>query len=130
MNKKILKSIRTAAAKIPVTYVKGTGYEIREIKDLRGKEVKNTQFFTGTNPENGILIETAPETIIIKNTVLYKVNHYRRLKKAFEANGKDGVKQYLRWVDQNNKLLNSEYEVKMITKFMTEKIKAQITEIL
>lgn len=111
MNKKTLIKIRELSAKIPVTYVKGMKEQLQVIQDLRGKELKNSQFF-----EVGqIHVETAPEIIKVKNETLYKVNHYRRMKKAYQLGGVPAMQKYIRWVGENNRKLNTEYETKLVT---------------
>lgn len=129
MNKKVLNKLRDIAKKLPLTYVKGKKYMLHDIKDIRGKEIKNSQFFeTTTNIED--LISEAPEYITIKKDTLYKVNHYRRIKKAFQEKGKEGVHEYFRWVDQNNKRLNSEYETKLVTEVVSTILKERINEFM
>ena len=43
MNKKVLNKLRDIAKKLPLTYVKGKKYMLHDIKDIRGKEIKNSQ---------------------------------------------------------------------------------------
>lgn len=128
MNKQILKKLRDIANRLPLTYEKGNKYTKGEIKDLRGKEIKNTQFF---QPGEGlIMMETKPIPIIKKNQTLYPVNHYRRLKKAYEKDGANGVKEYYKWVDQNNKKLNAEFETKLVTDVVANITKERIKEFM
>lgn len=129
MNKKVLQKLRDIAARLPLSYVKGKKYMLHNIKDMRAKEIKNSQFFSSeTSIEN--LISEAPEYITIKKDTLYKVNHYRRIKKAFQERGKEGVHEYFRWVDQNNKRLNSEYETKLVTEVVATILKEKINEFM
>ncbi len=104
MNKKVLNKLRDIAARLPLTYVKGKKYMLHDIKDIRGKEIKNSQFFeTTTNIEN--LISEAPEYITIKKDTLYKVNHYRRIKKSIP--GKRKKEEYMNISDGLTKITNA-----------------------
>lgn len=112
MKKKYYKALENIAKKLPASYEKGKVYTKQEIKDLRGKEAKNSTVFDAPT----LMVEREPEYIIVKNVKLYKVNHYRRLKRAYQTHGIPGINNYFRWVDQNNKKLNAEYEMLLATR--------------
>lgn len=125
MKKQLTKEIRTLAAKLPDSYVEGTKYQQKEIKDLRQREVKNSMF--GGSIEQ--TISTENETIIVKGSTLYKVNHERRIKRSYQREGIKGIKEYIKWVDSNNKLLNAKYKNAIVLNLVNEKVKASISEI-
>jgi hypothetical protein len=125
MKKKLTKEIRTLAAKLPDSYVEGVKYRTQEIQDLRQREVKNSMF--GQSIEQSISKEN--ETIIVKGTTLFKVNHERRIKRAYLRDGIPGIKAYIKWVDANNKLLNAKYRNSIVLNLVNEKLKASISEI-
>jgi hypothetical protein len=125
MKKQLTKEIRTLAAKLPDSYVEGVKYRTQEIQDLRQREVKNSMF--GQSIEQSISKEN--ETIIVKGTTLFKVNHERRIKRAYLRDGIPGIKSYIKWVDANNKLLNAKYRNSIVLNLVNEKVKASISEI-
>lgn len=125
MKKQLTKEIRTLSAKLPDSYVEGTKYQQKEIKDLRQREVKNSMFGSAIEQT----ISTENETIIVKGSTLYKVNHERRIKRAYIREGIKGIKEYIKWVDSNNKLLNAKYQNAIVLNLVNEKVKASISEI-
>lgn len=125
MKKQLTKEITTLAAKLPTSYVEGTKYQQKEVKDIKGRESKNNMF--GQTIEQSITSEN--ETITVKGTTLYKVNHSRRIKRAYQREGIEGIKAYIRWVDKNNKLLNAKFRNGIVLNLVNEKVKASISEI-
>ena len=125
MKKQLTKEIKALAAKLPDSYVDGTKYRTQEIKDLRSREVKNSMF--GQTIEQSISTEN--ETFIVKGTTLYKVNHERRIKRAYQRENIKGIKDYIKWVDSNNKLLNAKYKNTIVLNLVNERVKASISEI-
>ena len=125
MKKELVKEIRNIAKKLPLSYVEGQKYSKKEIIDLRERESKNSMF--GQSVEQSISKES--EYIMVKGEALFKVNHERRLKRAYERNGTQGIKDYYKWVDSNNKRLNAKYEQKIVMHLVDAKLKASISEI-
>ena len=81
----------------------------------------------GQSVEQSISKES--EYVIVKGEALFKVNHERRLKRAYERDGVQGIKNYYKWVDSNNKRLNAKYEQKIVMHLVDAKLKASISEI-
>jgi hypothetical protein len=125
MKKNIVKEIRKIAKKLPLSYIEGQKYSKKEIIDLRERESKNSMF--GQTIEQSISKES--EYVIVKGETLFKVNHERRLKRAYEREGVQGIKDYYKWVDSNNKRLNAKYEQKIVMHLVDAKLKASISEI-
>ena len=125
MKKELVKEIRNIAKKLPLSYVEGQKYSKKEIIDLRERESKNSMF--GQSVEQSISKES--EYVIVKGEALFKVNHERRLKRAYERDGVQGIKNYYKWVDSNNKRLNAKYEQKIVMHLVDAKLKASISEI-
>ncbi len=125
MKKELVKEIRNIAKKLPLSYVEGQKYSKKEIIDLRERESKNSMF--GQSVEQSISKES--EYIIVKGETLFPVNHERRLKRAYEREGLQGIKNYYKWVDSNNKRLNAKYEQKIVMHLVDAKLKASISEI-
>ena len=125
MKKELVKEIRNIAKKLPLSYVEGQKYSKKEIIDLRERESKNSMF--GQSVEQSISKES--EYIIVKGETLFPVNHERRLKRAYEREGVQGIKNYYKWVDINNKRLNAKYEQKIVMHLVDAKLKASISEI-
>ena len=125
MKKELVKEIRNIAKKLPLSYVEGQKYSKKEIIDLRERESKNSMF--GQSVEHSISKES--EFIIVKGETLFPVNHERRLKRAYERNGTQGIKDYYKWVDSNNKRLNAKFEQKIVMHLVDAKLKASISEI-
>jgi len=129
MKKEILKEIKTLAAKLPISYDEGKKYFVKEIKDLRQKEIRNETINTDGNFKP-LMSSDETEKVIVKGETLYKINHYRRLKKAYESDGIPGIKKYIKWVSQNNQYLNNKYRNQMVINLVDAKVKASITEFL
>ena len=125
MKKELVKEIRNIAKKLPLSYIEGQKYSKKEIVDLRERESKNNMF--GQTVEQSISKES--EYVIVKGEALFKVNHERRLKRAYEREGVQGIKNYYKWVDSNNKRLNAKYEQKIVMHLVDAKLKASISEI-
>jgi len=125
MKKELVKEIRNIAKKLPLSYIEGQKYSKKEIIDLRERESKNNMF--GQSVEQSISKES--EYIIVKGETLFPVNHERRLKRAYEREGVQGIKNYYKWVDSNNKRLNAKYEQKIVMHLVDAKLKASISEI-
>ena len=125
MKKELVKEIRNIAKKLPLSYIEGQKYSKKEIIDLRERESKNSMF--GQSVEQSISKES--EYVIVKGEALFKVNHERRLKRAYERDGVQGIKNYYKWVDSNNKRLNAKYEQKIVMHLVDAKLKASISEI-
>lgn len=125
MKKELVKEIRNIAKKLPLSYVEGQKYSKKEIIDLRERESKNSMF--GQSVEQSISKES--EYIIVKGETLFPINHERRLKRAYEREGVQGIKNYYKWVDSNNKRLNAKYEQKIVMHLVDAKLKASISEI-
>lgn len=125
MKKDLVKEIRNIAKKLPLSYIEGQKYSKKEIIDLRERESKNSMF--GQSVEQSISKES--EYIIVKGETLFPVNHERRLKRAYEREGLQGIKNYYKWVDSNNKRLNAKYEQKIVMHLVDAKLKASISEI-
>ena len=125
MKKELLKEIRNIAKKLPLSYIEGQKYSKKEIIDLRERESKNSMF--GQSVEQSISKES--EYIIVKGETLFPVNHERRLNRAYEREGVQGIKNYYKWVDSNNKRLNAKYEQKIVMHLVDAKLKASISEI-
>jgi len=125
MKKNIVIEIRKIAKKLPLSYIEGQKYSKKEIIDLRERESKNNMF--GQTVEQSISKES--EYVIVKGEALFKVNHERRLKRAYEREGVQGIKDYYKWVDSNNKRLNAKYEQKLVMHLVDAKLKASISEI-
>lgn len=125
MKKELVKEIRNIAKKLPISYIEGQKYSKKEIVDLRERESKNNMF--GQTVEQSISKES--EFIIVKGETLFPVNHERRLKRAYEREGVQGIKNYYKWVDSNNKRLNAKYDQQIIMHLVDAKLKASISEI-
>lgn len=125
MKKELVKEIRNIAKKLPISYIEGQKYSKKEIVDLRERESKNNMF--GQTVEQSISKES--EFIIVKGDTLFPVNHERRLKRAYEREGVQGIKNYYKWVDSNNKRLNAKYDQQIIMHLVDAKLKASISEI-
>lgn len=125
MKKELVKEIRNIAKKLPLSYIEVQKYSKKEIIDLRERESKNSMF--GQSVEQSISKES--EYIIVKGEALFPVNHERRLKRAYEREGVQGIKNYYKWVDSNNKRLNAKYEQKIVMHLVDAKLKASISEI-
>jgi hypothetical protein len=125
MKKNLVIEIRKIAKKLPLSYIEGQKYSKKEIIDLRERESKNNMF--GQSVEQSISKES--EFIIVKGETLFPVNHERRLKRAYEREGVQGIKDYYKWVDSNNKRLNAKYEQKIVMHLVDAKLKASISEI-
>lgn len=125
MKKELVKEIRKLAAKLPLSYIEVQKYSKHEIKDLKEREAKNNTF--GQTIEQSI--SQAPEYIMVKGESLMRVNHENRLKRAYQRNGVQGIRDYYKWVDSNNKRLNAKYETKLVMQLVDAKLKASISEI-
>ena len=49
---------------------------------------------SGTNTVEGCLVDPKRD-YVMKAPVYYEINHYKRMKKAFKKNGRDGIVRYL-----------------------------------
>jgi hypothetical protein len=96
---KVLKMIANA---MPKSVYMGKKIIKQHVHDLTAKEIKNTMF--QTEPQN--LISTEGTDIMRKVDAYYFTNHERRLRKAYESEGRKGVIKYIRSVDTTNKAVN------------------------
>jgi len=80
------KRLRAIAGMLPPM-----SYETRETQSIKGEDL----LLSGHKEVEGKPIEAERE-YFMRVPVYNEANHYRRLKRAFQANGREGVKAYLR----------------------------------
>lgn len=77
MKKQDVKRLKEIAARLPVVY-----------------EQTVSGYTTWADPENGL--GESPK--IVPNVVNHPINHVRRMRKAYESRGMDGVRDYLDFI--------------------------------
>lgn len=98
--------------------------EYRNIKpfDNTANEIKNA-----THGEAPIIVRESRKRIKVYDEVYVKVNHKKKLKKAFIKSGWSGVMKYVKWVKDNNENIvnTAAIELSMVTisEIMKHKIK-------
>ena len=65
-----------------------------------------------------------------KSEAYFYANNKRRLKTAYKNKGKKGVLEYIKWVNDNNKAVNSTHETTKAMGVISEVLKAKIEPIL
>lgn len=91
---------------IPDTYLESKSYYVDYLEDNFDNEIMNN------NHGQGFEI-VKRETAVFSKKVYHKVNHFKRLKKAFKKNGVKGIEDYINWVGYNNKKMNAEHQMKL-----------------
>lgn len=102
MKKKTVKALSRLAQILPPAYLvrdHTEGVTLRDIYEIREKEGEDTDDL----PDPSVL-EYGYDTIYrVKSEGLDKINHLRRLKKAWKDEGTKGVQTYILWVDQHTR---------------------------
>ena len=127
ITKQVNKFIKELSQKIPKSYYEGTGHLKKEVFDNRLRQAK---FSAMEGQELQIINDEGNEIVLVKDTVLFQINHLRRLKKAYKATGYDGVQAYIKWVNSNNKMINEKYGMKYSMFIISEVMNRQISTFL
>jgi len=109
--KDVKKILRHYAANLPVSVYKGSEkimVPLSELEQSQANEAKNRDGMYG-----GPKIVSEGQDIMMEQDRYYPVNHFRRMKKAFLAEGWPGVIKYRNWVSKNNEAINSEDDMKV-----------------
>lgn len=108
LTKKVKKELRRIAKSLPDTY--DIAYKYRYLSDP-----KTIGSFMPT-PFNIVPIIQDPvimndDRLTMKETakVFVKINHKKRLAKAYLEEGLPGIEKYKKWVNKNNKWLNKKF---------------------
>lgn len=104
---------------LPDTYQKGKAKFVDFITDTQDHEIMN-------NTHGQELTIVKREKALFTKTVFVKVNHYKKLKKAFKKDGIKGVEDYIKWVMYNNRKLNAEHKMKLTMLTANEILKHKI----
>ncbi|MFZ1786691.1 MAG: hypothetical protein WAT92_00205 [Saprospiraceae bacterium] len=124
--KQSLKPLEAIASLLPKTVYIGKKIHKQEVHDLREKEIKNTMF-----PELGVsLISGENKGILRKSEAYFFANHKRRLRDVYKSKGKKGVLEYIKWVNENNKSINSAHETTKTMTVVSEIVKEKIKPFL
>lgn len=100
------KALKAIADNLPKTVYIAKKIVSQEIQDLREREIKNSMF-----PEVGQSVFSSENTQIFRKTENYfYANHKRRLREAYNKEGKSGVLKYISWVNENNKAVNNAHQ--------------------
>lgn len=107
----VKKTLKFYAANLPLSVYKGAEkllVPITELEDLKQKQIKNGDGMRG-GPQ---IVSEAPD-VMMEQDRYYPVNHFRRMKKAYLAEGWPGVAKYRNWVSKNNDNINAEDDMKI-----------------
>lgn len=115
-DRKVLKEI---AKNLPDTYYK---YNQKFI----GNAISNDHNRIMNNTHGQGLEIVRHEKVMYQRKAMKKINHLKRLKKAFLKGGWQGVVDYFDWVNANNKRINQEYKMTVEMKTIEEILKAKI----
>lgn len=106
MKKRQLKAIRTLCKILPESYTEVSegqykfGYEMLR-EDIPIPEMFQKHF----DPDR---------MYPVRVNKLVKINHYRKIKKAYKSNGQQGIMDYMKWLDAHNAQLANKYQFKKI----------------
>lgn len=107
VTKQVRKIIRQYASMLPESAYKGSEKFFQEVEDLSAREMINN-----AHGQELTILSGVKDKVLMETDRYYPVNHFRRLKKAYEAEGWPGVYRYAQKVDKDNKRLNAEDDVK------------------
>ncbi len=111
MNKKpnIDKLLQQIAAKLPATFTIYDSFGIRELPN-RQLAHERAKFSVLSQESIPVTITDNRQFIKVPKQRLWPVNHVRRLRKAYADNKEVGVKKYIDWVREQNKLITNTAE--------------------
>jgi hypothetical protein len=128
MDKIPIKFLKELASKMPKSYSEAYYLKAKIHYDNRGNEFKNSfDLIPQCSPQ---IVSDRKEIYYEKDQKLFPINHFRRLKKAYQFDGYEGVKKYMAWVDSNNKYLNEKYKLKLVFHVAKTVISNKINHIL
>ena len=102
MKKKKVKALAKLANLLPATYIirdHSEGATLGELYRLREEEGKPTDDLPSAE-ESKYGYDTMMR---VTSQAFDRINHLRRLKKAYKENGTQGIKDYVLWVDAHNR---------------------------
>lgn len=106
MKKSRSKALKKLAELLPDAYYNRDHTETGTLAEIyRFRDENNLSFDLPTLTE-----ENADQITSIKSPNLEKINHHKRLKKAYTEKGTEGVQQYLVWLDGHNKRFAKRYK--------------------
>lgn len=112
ITKKDLASLKVLAKKLPVTYDLADQTVVKTIQNEMTQRVKNSFEVLPSHSNPTIVSEVI--RVELTDQRLWPVNHLRRMKKAFLEGGVSGVDKYIKWVGENNRILNEYVARKMV----------------
>lgn len=127
--KSVQKELNALADLLPKTAYEMSYAKREQIVDLTKNEIKRGGFSDiGVIDQRGPMVTTeALEFLETKDTTHKYHNNSRMLKKAWKSNGKEGIRLVVKYIDTNNKNINSEHRTKTVMKvadtIIREKIK-------
>lgn len=109
MKKAHARASKKLSQKLPRSLDVVKFYELKKGSELTHKEVKGA--------EGSVDSEAIYKAY---KTKFVEIDHYSRIKKAYARNGAQGVIDYIKWVDQNNKRLNELYSNAKLSRVASE----------
>lgn len=101
MKKKHCREIKLLAEKLPPSFQKVVITKGTMIKDLPKEERDSLAERDGVSP-------LGSNVYLQKGIDYIQINHYKRMKKAYARNKEQGLMDYIKWVNANNKRINQE----------------------
>lgn len=112
---KVLKQI---AKKLPATW---TTYDSFGLQILPNRKINHFRASFDIVPDiNPTILNDGLNIAKVPKQRMFPVKHIRRLRKAYINNGNAGVREYVKWVGENNTMLNEADKTEMIMKLNTQ----------
>lgn len=112
---KVLKQI---AKKLPATW---TTYDSFGLEILPNRKINHFRASFDIVPNSDIKIMNDGLNIAkVPKQRMFPVKHIRRLRKAYKEKGSPGVKEYVKWVGENNTMLNEADKTELLMKLNTQ----------
>ena len=106
----IRKELKNIAEKLPKSITVSKQQYYKEIEDLTHREAKNN-FDLLQGQEFQVLSERT-QLVKMQRDYHVPINHYKKLTQAYRKGGVEAVREYIKWVNKNNKTINSKYSLK------------------
>lgn len=126
--KQIMNFLKKLEAKLPISMYEAAYIQQKVEHNNTGHEFKHSFEIVPTC--NPVIVSDETRIYTENADALRKINHGRRLRKAFIDNGYQGVRDYMKWVDQNNDMLNKKYGMKVMMELTNKLIQINVQTIL
>lgn len=107
MKSKDKRYLMLLASNLPYCYAIRSHTESLTLSDLWQRK-KKEKMKVGYLPK--LTVENENDLYTLKYRTLDRYNHYRRLKKVYREKGREGLKNYILWVNTHQRLWNKQYK--------------------